>query len=79
MDNDDDNFGNPGIEIISCLESITGYVTDNSDCNDSDSLIFPGSPEICNNIDDNCNLFIDEGLPENTFSRMLMATFMAIS
>ncbi|MBK7569108.1 MAG: putative metal-binding motif-containing protein [Bacteroidetes bacterium] len=67
MDNDDDNFGNPGIEIISCLESITGYVTDNSDCNDSDSLIFPGSPEICNNIDDNCNLFIDEGLPENTF------------
>lgn len=65
-DEDLDGFGNLYNDSSSCILPL-GYISDNSDCNDSDSLIFPGSPEICNNIDDNCNLFIDEGLPENTF------------
>jgi hypothetical protein len=30
------------------------------DCNDHNASIYPGAPESCNSIDDNCNNFIDE-------------------
>jgi hypothetical protein len=33
-----------------------------TDCNDMSAAIRPGAMEICNNIDDNCNGMIDEGL-----------------
>jgi len=32
-----------------------------ADCDDDDPLVNPGATEVCNLIDDNCNLLIDEG------------------
>lgn len=32
------------------------------DCDDTDGMIYPGAPEVCNRIDDNCNGERDEGL-----------------
>lgn len=52
-DADDDGFGNPGDP--SCPG---GPATD---CNDKNPNINPCSEEACNNRDDNCNLFVDEG------------------
>ena len=38
------------------------YVATAGDCNDSDPMIYPGAPEICDGKDNNCNGPIDEGL-----------------
>jgi len=60
VDNDGDGFGNPDMSIQSC-DSNLGYVTDNSDCDDSDSTVNPNATEVCDGIDNNCDGNIDEG------------------
>ena len=66
LDNDSDEFGDPFLDSLSCY-TLIGYVIDNTDCNDMNAEINPLAIEICNDIDDNCNLAIDEGLTVNTF------------
>lgn len=108
QDYDMDGYGNAGIDSVSCLDALAGYVADSTDCNDLDNSIHapvtyfadmdgdmygdslntitlcsllapagyvgngldcnddnyyvnPGSNEILNGIDDNCNGEIDEG------------------
>jgi len=41
-----------------------GYTSD-VDCNDADPAIHPGAIEVCNGVDDNCNLAIDEGFDKD--------------
>jgi hypothetical protein len=42
-DSDGDGFGNPNVSIMECGQP-SGYVADDTDCNDSDIDIFPGAP-----------------------------------
>jgi len=58
-DFDGDQYGNSNIQIISC-EQPEGFVYTASDCDDSNQLIHPNAPELCNKMDDNCNMLIDE-------------------
>jgi hypothetical protein len=60
-DADGDGFGNEDDFINSCSVP-PGYILDHTDCDDSNPLMYPGATEICNTIDDNCNLIVDEGL-----------------
>ncbi|MGJ5642164.1 pectinesterase family protein [Formosa sp. S-31] len=57
-DNDKDGFGDPESGILLC-EPVTGYVLDNTDCNDNNASINPNASEICDGIDNNCDGLID--------------------
>jgi len=61
LDNDNDFFGNAAFPVLSCTNP-TGYVSNNSDCNDANNFVYPNANEICNGIDDDCDSFIDEGV-----------------
>jgi hypothetical protein len=57
-DADEDSFGDPDESEIAC-EPSTGYVEDNTDCDDTDGDISPDGVEVCNDADDDCDGRID--------------------
>jgi hypothetical protein len=61
LDGDQDGFGAGSPQSL-CSNPGNGYSTLNTDCNDAVATINPTATEICNSLDDNCNLQIDEGL-----------------
>ena len=61
QDTDADNFGNTLIDSISC-ELPTGFVLDNTDCDDTNPDIYPGAIEVLNGLDDDCDQIADEGV-----------------
>ena len=53
-DSDGDGYGNLHISISACIET-SGFVSDTTDCNDSNPNIHPSQSETCNGTDDNCD------------------------
>ncbi|MBL0316439.1 MAG: T9SS type A sorting domain-containing protein [Flavobacteriales bacterium] len=65
-DTDGDGYGDPSDSVVACTAP-SGYVGDDTDCDDTDASINPGADEVCNNgADDNCDGNTDE-LPLITF------------
>jgi hypothetical protein len=60
-DADSDSYGNPS-NIIQACSAPSGYVSDRLDCNDANAAIHPGATEICDEIDNNCDGSVDEGV-----------------
>ncbi|MFM7204938.1 MAG: MopE-related protein [Myxococcota bacterium] len=67
LDADEDGYGNPSKSTQAC-SAPEGYVTNNTDCKDTNDQINPGAAERCNSIDDNCNNQVDENV-NTTFYR----------
>ncbi|MFM7310282.1 MAG: putative metal-binding motif-containing protein, partial [Flavobacteriales bacterium] len=61
LDNDADGFGDASASSLLC-QLTPGYVTDSTDCNDSDANAYPGAGEQCNDADDNCNGVVDDNV-----------------
>jgi hypothetical protein len=66
-DGDSDAYGDSTLSTEACAQP-TGYVTDNTDCNDFDAAVNPGATEVCNGIDDNCAGGVDEGVTTTFFA-----------
>ena len=56
-DTDLDGFGDANTTALSCLPQ-AGFVSDNTDCNDSEASIYPNAPELCDGIINDCNISI---------------------
>ena len=65
-DTDGDGFGDIDMHINDCSQP-PGYVENSSDCDDSNPNINPNSIEVCDDLDNNCNQEIDEGLSFNNY------------
>jgi len=63
-DNDGDGWG--GQSLVYACTAPTGYVADAGDCNDFNKNIYPAAPEQCNNVDDDCNGLVDDGVTVQT-------------
>ena len=60
-DADSDTYGDSAVTTLAC-SAPAGYVTNSTDCNDSNSAINPAASDAnCDGIDNNCNGSTDEG------------------
>ncbi len=58
-DADGDGFGDAASTATAC-SAPTGYLSDDSDCDDSQAGTHPGATEYCNGVDDDCDGDTDE-------------------
>jgi hypothetical protein len=65
-DMDSDSYGDSGTAVSSCT-SVAGYVTNSTDCDDTDAAINPAATEVCDGVDNDCDGSIDEGLSYTTY------------
>ena len=54
LDVDGDTFGSTAFSVVAC-DNPGGFSDNATDCDDSDGNVFPGAPEVCNGLDDDCD------------------------
>ncbi len=59
-DADGDGKGDKYRPVYGCT-ILPGFVADSTDCDDTNPSLYPGAPEICNGLDDDCDGITDEG------------------
>ncbi|HJL19834.1 MAG TPA: MopE-related protein [Sandaracinaceae bacterium LLY-WYZ-13_1] len=60
-DADGDDFGDPASTPMRVCAPPSGWVENDTDCDDEDSASNPGAPEICDGVDNDCDDSFDEG------------------
>ncbi|MEM1112446.1 MAG: MopE-related protein [Pseudomonadota bacterium] len=65
-DQDGDRYGDENESLVSKRRP-EGYVVNQKDCDDFNGAVNPGEEEAADGLDNNCNGFVDEGLPISYF------------
>jgi hypothetical protein len=60
FDSDADTYGLTALTKCLCVAADSYTAVQGGDCNDLSAVVNPGKPEICDNIDNNCNGQVDE-------------------
>ena len=58
-DADSDSYGDPAVSDLAC-DQPAGFVSDDTDCDDTVATTNPGGIEVCNSVDDDCNGTVDD-------------------
>jgi hypothetical protein len=61
VDADNDGFG-AGPALLFCADPGVGYAENADDCDDNEPTVYPGAPEICDGLDNDCDGSADNGL-----------------
>ena len=59
LDGDADGYGDPEVATEAC-RAPEGYATKNTDCDDAEAGVYPGSEEVCDGVDQDCDGEIDD-------------------
>ncbi|MBX2800647.1 MAG: putative metal-binding motif-containing protein [Myxococcales bacterium] len=60
-DVDDDGYGDAADTLVACFAPLA-YVSDDTDCDDAAATVYPGAPEQCDKVDNDCNSKVDDGV-----------------
>ena len=60
-DRDADGYGDAALPQEAC-SAPDGTVPNDTDCDDDDADVHPGAEDVCNELDDDCNGIVDDGL-----------------
>ncbi len=64
-DTDGDGYGDPLGEVRSaCADPGEGWADNPRDCDDSSDAVYPGAPEACNGVDNDCDGVPDSGVKQ---------------
>ena len=58
-DDDEDGYGDAAAEVVDC-DAPAGFLADDTDCDDADPDIYPGSTEVQDLVDNDCDGLVDE-------------------
>jgi predicted outer membrane repeat protein len=58
-DADGDGYGDDATETLGCPDAI-GHANEGGDCDDTDDAVSPGSAEICDGADNDCDTLVDD-------------------
>ena len=60
LDDDGDGYGDASATTEDC-DQPSDYVSDDTDCDDTDDEVYPGADEYCDDVDEDCDSTVDEG------------------